>query len=298
MGNSICRVDEGLFICGVPALGDYDRLRKLGIKCILNAAQPDLYEAHQRLDGASVTLKDIYEHFEVFVVGAEDSPDCNLSEHFERIAAFIEEGRRKGGVVVHCAAGISRASTSVMCYLMLKEHWTLEAAFRKVFAVRNIIHPNGGFWRQLRDLEASLLARGVELKPLPDGWKPREEDEDNQRDNVHSFGRQDGDQTLQELDDEARNISSFITKYLTGRLTPAGGVSPAALAETVQDARLGGVTWENVGPSDGSVLVRMGVIPTLDADALRHMLKQVAGVADVTVESVENAAPRQDERLT
>lgn len=67
------------------------------------------------------TLEDLDKHFEVLIVGAEDCSDCNLSEHFEKIAGFMERGRALGGVVVHCAAGISRASTSACAYLMLKD---------------------------------------------------------------------------------------------------------------------------------------------------------------------------------
>ena len=37
--------------------------------------------------------------------------------HFKEIADFIEEGRKQGGVVVHCAAGVSRASTSCIARL-------------------------------------------------------------------------------------------------------------------------------------------------------------------------------------
>ena len=70
---------------------------------------------------------------------------------------LIEEGRLAGGVIVHCQGGRSRAATGVLSYLLLKEHLSLEAAFRKVHRCRGLIHPNPGFWRQLRELEAELL---------------------------------------------------------------------------------------------------------------------------------------------
>ncbi|CAJ1327196.1 unnamed protein product [Effrenium voratum] len=163
----------GFYICGVDALHDDKYLHQLGIKCILNAAQDRLYSLqphHGRQEG--IELAKLPELFEVKIVGADDCEDCNLSMHFQDIADFIEAGRAKGGVVVHCAAGVSRASTSCMAYLMMKEHWKLEAAHRKIHAVRNIVCPNSGFWRQLRDLEASLEAQGIVLRPLPEDWMP------------------------------------------------------------------------------------------------------------------------------
>merc|ERR1719191_1995846 len=91
-------------------------------------------------------LATIVDNFEVKIIGAEDAEDCNLSVHFTEIADFIEAGRAKGGVVVHCAAGVSRASTSSIAYLMIKEHLALSAAFLRVHTVRECISPNIGFW--------------------------------------------------------------------------------------------------------------------------------------------------------
>eukprot|EP00913_Durusdinium_trenchii_P011595 g10889.t1 len=139
-GKSVHRIDEGFFICGVDALSDVKYLKTLGIQCILNAAQEDLYKhaPGPRRGAAANLMVELPQNFDVRIIGAEDSSDCNLSLHFQEIADFIEAGRAKGGVVVHCAAGISRASTSCMAYMMMKEHWSLDAAFRKVHAVRRL----------------------------------------------------------------------------------------------------------------------------------------------------------------
>merc|ERR1712066_570188 len=102
-------------------------------------------------------------------MGTDDVESQDLSVHFDEMADYIEEGRKNGGVVVHCAAGISRASTTSIAYMMLKEGLTVDAGFTKIHHVRNFIHPNRGFWRQLRDLEAVLTGRGVELRELQEG---------------------------------------------------------------------------------------------------------------------------------
>ncbi|CAJ1413405.1 unnamed protein product [Effrenium voratum] len=216
-GKSIHRIDEGFYICGVDALHDDKYLHQLGIKCILNAAQDRLYSLqphHGRQEG--IELAKLPELFEVKIVGADDCEDCNLSMHFQDIADFIEAGRAKGGVVVHCAAGVSRASTSCMAYLMMKEHWKLEAAHRKIHAVRNIVCPNSGFWRQLRDLEASLEAQGIVLRPLPEDWVPPPQP--TRKGEEEKFGAT-ADETrasLWGLDRDVKSVDSFLTQHLRG----------------------------------------------------------------------------------
>ncbi|CAE7687264.1 mpl1, partial [Symbiodinium sp. CCMP2456] len=107
---------------------------RLRIKAILNAAQKNLYEMTATGKGEDDLLQ-LEKKFEVKIIGADDIEDCNISVHFQEIADFIEAGRKKGGVVIHCAAGVSRASTSCMAYMMIKEHWSLQAAHRRVHAV-------------------------------------------------------------------------------------------------------------------------------------------------------------------
>lgn len=66
---------------------------------------------------------------------------------------------------VHCAAGISRVtpsliqSTSIVCaYLMHKNKWTFHKTFGFVRSKRKIVCPNPGFERQLRNFEKQLQA--------------------------------------------------------------------------------------------------------------------------------------------
>eukprot|EP00035_Acanthoeca_spectabilis_P005903 m.118639 g.118639 ORF g.118639 m.118639 type:complete len:128 (+) comp13250_c0_seq3:580-963(+) len=47
----------------------------------------------------------------------QDHARQDLSPLFAEMADFIQGGRRDGGVVVHCAAGISRASTTCIAYM-------------------------------------------------------------------------------------------------------------------------------------------------------------------------------------
>lgn len=293
MGNSIDKIDDGLFICGADALFPYDRLHQLGIKCILNAAQKQLYLDHRRImSGDSVTLEDIEQHFDVKIIGAEDAENCNLSLHFSEIADFIQAGRAKGGVVVHCAAGISRATSSCLAYMMIKEHWQLNAGFMRIQAVRNFVHPNQGFWRQLRDLEASMIAQGVDLKALPSNWKemipPKPESSSEDLQTYGFLGQQDRDPvaTMNSLDEAANRMQSFVTKYLVVRITPKDGVTPQQLVRTVQETQLTGTRLENVlGISDLDAHIRVGVVPTMTSEGLQAILTSVSGVEKAACEA-------------
>eukprot|EP00931_Biecheleriopsis_adriatica_P023741 TRINITY_DN14930_c0_g1_i1.p1 TRINITY_DN14930_c0_g1~~TRINITY_DN14930_c0_g1_i1.p1 ORF type:complete len:292 (+),score=51.62 TRINITY_DN14930_c0_g1_i1:57-932(+) len=288
-GNSIHKIDEGFFICGVSALTDFDRLRSLGIKCILNAAKDDLYTS--AYVGPDRILQELPKHFEVKIIGADDAEDCNLSVHFREIADFIEAGRKKGGVIVHCAAGISRATTSCCSYMMIKEHWSLEAAFRRVHAVRSFVHPNAGFWRQLCDLQASLQAQGVVLRSLPSDYQPPTqppppEPEEGQRrgpSEDESTSWEDTADLIGRLDKEAAQHLPFVTHFLTAKLEPREG-APEELRKAVMKTSLPGVTWESSSIDANTVTIRAGVVPTMDSLGFRALLSALPGVGSAICE--------------
>lgn len=60
-----------------------------------------------------------------------------------------------GKVLVHCVMGVSRSSTSVLAYLMLKERLSATEALTKIRRIRDI-RPNDGFLLQLAQLDTKL----------------------------------------------------------------------------------------------------------------------------------------------
>nr|XP_061822241.1 dual specificity protein phosphatase 13B-like [Nerophis lumbriciformis] len=90
-------------------------------------------------------------------VEAFDMVTFNLTPFFYPAADFIKRALDSptGGVLVHCAMGLSRSATLVLAYLMIHERMTLPEAIKAVSANRNI-SPNAGFLQQLRELDNEL----------------------------------------------------------------------------------------------------------------------------------------------
>jgi protein-tyrosine phosphatase len=78
---------------------------------------------------------------------AKDNPDFNIAQYFDHSYAVIERGLHVGGVLIHCAMGISRSSSIVIAYIMRKFHCGYAWAYNFVKKRRVIISPNFGFSR-------------------------------------------------------------------------------------------------------------------------------------------------------
>lgn len=112
-----------------------------GIKGIISMGG---FEAHTTY----TILPDPIEYHFVFISDYEDEP---IHLEFEECFNFIN--RIEGPVLVHCMAGISRSATIVIAYLMKERGMNYADAYNYVKERRRIIHPNGGFKRQLREYE-------------------------------------------------------------------------------------------------------------------------------------------------
>ncbi|XP_029030697.1 dual specificity protein phosphatase 19-like isoform X2 [Betta splendens] len=80
-----------------------------------------------------------------------DLPDTDITSYVEECSTFIDRAREQDGVVlVHCNAGVSRSSSVVIGYLMLREGLPFDAAYSQVKQARPSIRPNPGFYQQLQ----------------------------------------------------------------------------------------------------------------------------------------------------
>ncbi|XP_063241512.1 dual specificity protein phosphatase 3 [Bacillus rossius redtenbacheri] len=154
-------VYPGIFIGDAGAAKDREYLKRLGVTHVLNTAEGNRF-------GMVNTSRDYYRGTNIKYLGIHlmDLPMTNIGAHFAETAEFIDEAIRNGGkVMVHCLMGMSRSSTCVLAYLMLKRGLSAADALRTVRSSRDI-RPNDGFLRQLVDLDNKLRrdrARGTAL---------------------------------------------------------------------------------------------------------------------------------------
>ncbi|XP_017552048.2 dual specificity protein phosphatase family protein [Pygocentrus nattereri] len=147
--NAVDEVWPNLFIGNVAIAQNRTTLKKLGITHILNVA-------HSKQ--GSIGDQSYYgEEFVYYGIPAEDSSKFDLSVHFRPASDFIHKALKKknGKVLVHCIMGVSRSSTLVLAYLMLRHRLTLRSAIQKVVQ-RRAIYPNRNFLSLLLELDTQL----------------------------------------------------------------------------------------------------------------------------------------------
>lgn len=121
-------------------------LDKKRITYVLNAASGEV-----RTEG-------IYgKHIKCLRLNILDESWYDISKHMESALDFVAEAKEnKTGVLVHCAAGVSRSVTVVLAYFMVREGWTLKKACRLTGRRRAASYPNLGFFRYLMSIEKKI----------------------------------------------------------------------------------------------------------------------------------------------
>lgn len=100
------------------------------------------------LTGGKPVFRDDFTYY--IVEKLDDTPFQDLLSHIPACISFIEKGIQEGtGVLVHCAAGVSRSCSIVMAYLMKSERISQTEALSIVKTARPIVSPNCGFKKQL-----------------------------------------------------------------------------------------------------------------------------------------------------
>ncbi|KAG1653782.1 hypothetical protein FOA52_007589 [Chlamydomonas sp. UWO 241] len=85
--------------------------------------------------------------FTYMAVRVADTPSDDIVAHFPHVFPFIDAALQqgKGGVLVHCVAGVSRSASVLIGYLMARQQLAYGTAFRMVHAARPWVMPNLGF---------------------------------------------------------------------------------------------------------------------------------------------------------
>ncbi|CAH9076965.1 unnamed protein product [Cuscuta europaea] len=137
-----CKIEEGLYLGSFGAAENRSELKSLNITHILTVSN---------------SLSSLYPNdFAYKTISVSDKGDVDIAQYFEECFEFIEEGKRSGGVLVHCFLGRSRSVTIVLAYLMKKHGMSLALALEHVRKGRKEAWPNSGFIAQLKDLEKTL----------------------------------------------------------------------------------------------------------------------------------------------
>ena len=95
-------------------------------------------------------------------INVSDDVSSNLIIYFEECIKFIDEGRGKGSVFVHCWQGVSRSSTIVICYLMYKMKISSKEAYSIVKNIRPKVNPNQYFQKCLLEYEKEIFQEDSE----------------------------------------------------------------------------------------------------------------------------------------
>ena len=128
----------------------------------------DMYHAQDRKEISSRNILSIvnitddvptpFEDVEYLRVPIKDNISVKISTFFEQTFDFIDDARKKGGVLVHCGHGISRAPTIVAAYLMKKYKLGYEQALESIRIKRHGIDPNFSFMIALFNLSKEIFS--------------------------------------------------------------------------------------------------------------------------------------------
>ncbi|NWY07653.1 DUS4 phosphatase, partial [Nothoprocta ornata] len=158
-------LDLGCSSCGTPLhdqAGPVEILPFLYLGSAYHAARRDMLDALgiTALLNVSPDCPNHFEgHYEYKSIPVEDNHKADISSWFMEAIEFIDAVQeRRGRVLVHCQAGISRSATICLAYLMMKQRVRLDEAFEFVKQRRSVISPNFSFMGQLLQFEAQVLA--------------------------------------------------------------------------------------------------------------------------------------------
>jgi len=153
----IWKVHRGIYVSGKEGAKDLAAMKKLGITHVLNLVGESLYTMPEM-----GPIQESYypNHFVYKHITSSDLATQDLSQFFTETTGFIQEGCARGGVLVHCWAGVSRSVSCICAYLMEKESMTFNESLNHVRIGRHGANPNEGFRKQLEFFEQTLVSKG------------------------------------------------------------------------------------------------------------------------------------------
>ncbi|XP_067405946.1 dual specificity protein phosphatase 19 [Emydura macquarii macquarii] len=125
-----------LLLGSQDAAQDLETMKKYGVTHVLNVAY-----------GVENAFPNDFIYKSISIL---DLPETDITSYFPECFEFIEQAKMQDGVVlVHCNAGVSRAATIIIGFLIHSEGLNFARAFSSVKNARPAICPNPGFMEQL-----------------------------------------------------------------------------------------------------------------------------------------------------
>lgn len=133
-----------LFISSQDVAQSLEMLQAMGITHILNVAT-----------GVANAFPENFIYQNIAIL---DLPEVDILPLLSKCFDFISEGLKRGKVLVHCNAGISRSAAVICGYIMKEKGMEFQGALSLVKASRPSAHPNRGFIQQLTQHQNELMA--------------------------------------------------------------------------------------------------------------------------------------------
>lgn len=139
------KIDNNLFLGGLMAANNYSLLTQNGITSIVQALSKN-------------TPMTRHQGIKYHTIDVDDMPNANIVQYVPEAIKFIDRELMSGKtVLVHCAAGISRSTSLVVAYFMVKYNIGFDEALARVRRGRGCACPNQGFESQLRNMNVAAL---------------------------------------------------------------------------------------------------------------------------------------------
>lgn len=151
--GQISKISKNIYISDWTGSLNIQELNRLGIRsvlCLNDRFKTDHDMAIYEKNGIT------HKHIAIY-----DDVDVNIMTHFPEIYEFMYNASKRGGVLVHCTAGISRSVTAVASYMIrygLRKHRDLSIPIiiKYIKQKRNCANPNPSFIRQLNIYESMI----------------------------------------------------------------------------------------------------------------------------------------------
>lgn len=146
---------QRLWVGSLAAVRDTAALSAHGITSVLTvAARLRVWASNEEHDEGSPARPLRIKHHATIEIA--DHPCADLLEVLPSAVDFLDAhllGNSNGGVLVHCASGVSRSVATCVAWLLTRQGLSLEQALAHVRCGRPLGNPNAGFALQLQALE-------------------------------------------------------------------------------------------------------------------------------------------------